>query len=82
MNSTDEVDILKARIIEKVKQIAQQKLAKKDLAASYTETINVLQEELDAALEELDVAQRQEIEKVATKFLDSDDVTTEYTNDR
>lgn len=65
-------DVLKAQIVEKVKQIAQQKQAKKDLAASYTETINTLQEEMDKLLEDLEQAQRAELDDDADELLEKD----------
>lgn len=73
MSETLNTDAIKAQIVEKVKQIAQQKQAKKDMSASYTETINVLQEEMDALLELLDQTQRAELEDEGTSLVKDSD---------
>ncbi len=70
--STDNVsaDALKAQIIGKVKSIAQQKDAKKDMAKSYNDSIKQLQEELDKLMEQLDEEQRLKLDDAADAILE------------
>ncbi len=74
MSTTDVVDtdMLKARIIEKVKTIHQQKLAKKNMMKSFGDNIKQLEEELDVMMAELDEAQRAQIEADADEILKAD----------
>jgi flagellar motility protein MotE (MotC chaperone) len=68
-NIEESVSSIQSQIITRLKSIHQQKQAKKDIVASYNETIKALEEEIDALMIDLEREERASIEEEATKIL-------------
>lgn len=64
---------IKSEIINRVKAIAAQKEAKKNMNAAYTENIKSLEREKNKLLEDLEALQNQELTEAADEILAEDE---------